>query len=407
MNKVLISGASVAGPVLAFWLRRFGFEPTVVERTPALRHGLGGHAVDLFGSGVEVVRRMDLDQQIHEARTLTTRMTIERTGKRPVDVDIAKLSAGISDRHVEILRGELTKILYDATRDDIEYVFGDSITAVTDDGAGVDVTFEHAEPRRFDLVIGADGLHSKVRRLTFGPEEGLRRHLGGYLAVYSLPDLFDLGNRMLVNLDVNRLVSTYGVHQTGEARAAFLFRTPAELRFDHRDRDEQRRIVEAEFRGHGWRVPQLLEYLATAEDFYFDAINQITLDTWHRGRVGLVGDAGFSPGPAIGGGTTLAAVTAYVLAGELAAARDDLPAGLRAYEQRIGRSVTLSRAAARKTMKSVIPTSRAAVRMVPWATAALVKLPASVQKLAWAQNGLGKSLNALDLPNYDNLTVRR
>ncbi|WP_132212187.1 FAD-dependent monooxygenase [Kribbella steppae] len=407
MARVLISGASVAGPVLAYWLRRFGFEPTVVERTPALRHGLGGHAVDLFGSGVEVVRRMGLWAQIHEARTRTTIMTLERRGGRPVDVNVDRLSAGISDQHVEILRGELTKILYDATRADVEYLFGDSIATVHDDGSGVDVTFDHAAPRRFDLVIGADGLHSTVRRLVFGPEEGLRRPLGGYLAVYSLPDLFDLGNRMLVHIDVNRIVSTYGVHQTGEARAAFLFRKPEELRFDHRDQEQQRQIVEAEFRDCGWRVPQLLEHLATADDFYFDAINQITLDSWCRGRVGLVGDAGFSPGPAIGGGTSLAAVTAYVLAGELASARNDLPAGLRSYEQRISRYVDLSRAAAVKTMRSVIPGSRTAVRLVPWATATLVKLPASIQKLAWSQNGLGKALGALQLPDYSpHLTSR-
>ncbi|MFG1817981.1 FAD-dependent monooxygenase [Kribbella sp. NPDC049174] len=269
------------------------------------------------------------------------------------------------------------------------------------------MTFEHAAPRRFDLVIGADGLHSTVRRLAFGPEEGLRRPLGGYLAVYSLPDLFDLGNRMLVHVDLDRIVSTYGVHQTGQARAAFLFRKPEELRFDYRDQDQQRRIVEAEFRDYGWRVPQLLEHLATADDFYFDAINQITLDSWQRGRVALVGDAGFSPGPAIGGGTSLAAVTAYVLAGELASTRDDLPAGLRNYEQKISRYVELSRAAAVKTMRSVIPASRTAVRLVPWATATLVKLPTPIQKLAWSQNGLGKALGALQLPDYEELATNR
>jgi 2-polyprenyl-6-methoxyphenol hydroxylase-like FAD-dependent oxidoreductase len=406
MARVLISGASVAGPVLAYWLRRFGFEPTVVERTPALRHGLGGHAVDLFGSAVDVVRRMELWEPVHEARTRTTVMTLERRGARPVDVNVERLSAGISDQHVEILRGELTKILYDATRADVEYLFGDSIAGLHDDGSGLDVTFEQSAPRRFDLVIGADGLHSTVRRLVFGPEEGLRRPLGGYLAVYSLPDLFDLGNRMLVHVDVDRIVSTYGVHQTGQARAAFLFRKP-ELRFDYRDLEQQRRIVEDEFREYGWRVPQLLEHLATADDFYFDAINQITLDSWQRGRVALVGDAGFSPGPAIGGGTSLAAVTAYVLAGELAAARDDLPAGLRNYEQKISRYVDLSRAAAVKTMRSVIPTSRTAARLIPWATATLVKLPAPIQKLAWSQNGLGKALSSLELPNYEQTTSTR
>ncbi|TWD82979.1 2-polyprenyl-6-methoxyphenol hydroxylase-like FAD-dependent oxidoreductase [Kribbella amoyensis] len=403
MQRILISGASVAGPVLAYWLRRYGFEPTVVERTPALRHGLGGHAVDLFGSGVEVARRMELWAQIHEARTQTTTMSVERHGKRPVTVDIDRLSAGISDRHVEILRGELTKLLYEATRSDVEYVFGDSIATLDDDGDGVDVTFEHAAPRRFDLVIGADGMHSTVRRLVFGPEEAVRRHLGGYLAVYSMPDLFALQDRMLVHVSVDRMVSTYGVHQTGQARAAFLFRTATELPYDYRDREQQRRIVADAFGEYGWTVPRLLEHLAAADDFYFDAISQITLDSWQRGRVGLVGDAGFCPGPAIGGGTSLAAVTAYVLAGELAAARSDLPSGLRNYERKVREFVDLSRAAAPKVMKSVIPGSATAVRLVPWATAMLVRLPTPVQKLVWAQNGVGKALGSLPLPNYSDL----
>src|SRR6266516_1124217 len=128
--KVLISGASVAGPVLAYWLHRYGFEPTIVERTPALRHGLGGHAVDLFGPAAEVTRRMGRWDAIEAARTRIESMTIERFGKRPVEIDLSRLYAGISSSHVEILRGELTKILSDGTRDTAEYLFGDSIASL-------------------------------------------------------------------------------------------------------------------------------------------------------------------------------------------------------------------------------------------------------------------------------------
>lgn len=405
MAKVLISGASVAGPVLAYWLTQYGFEVTVVERTPELRHGLGGHAVDLFSSGVEVARRMGLADAIQEARTRTDVLTLIRDGKKPIDVGMDALTHGISDNHVEILRGELTRLLYDATRDRAEYVFGDSIASLADDGEGVDVTFEHGEPRRFDLVIGADGLHSNVRRLAFGPEESMRRPLGGYLAVYSLPDELQLGNRMLVSMQQNRIASTYGVYQTGQARAAFMFRRAKELRYDHRDKDEQRRIVTDEFRDYGWEVPRLLKHLDAAEDFYFDSIDQITLETWQRGRIGLVGDAGYCPGPAVGGGTSLAVVTAYVLAGELAAARSDLPSGLKNYQEKIRPLVEPSRALGRRMIRTVIPDSRAAVAAIPIIFGVLPKLPTWLQRKVWSQNGVGKALDSLPLPDYRDLVT--
>ena len=403
MPKVLISGASVAGPVLAYWLDRYGFEVTIVERTPGLRHGLGGHAVDLFGSGVEVAERMGLGEAVSAARTRTTDLTLYRDGKRPIAVDIDKFVAGVSRQHVEILRGELTRLLYDATRERVEYVFGDSIAALSDDGEGVDVTFERGEPRRFDLVIGADGMHSMVRRLAFGSEESMRRPLGGYLAVFSMPDELALENRMLVHMKVGRIASTYGVHQTGQARACFMFYRPEELSYDYRDVEQQKRIIADEFRDYGWEVPRLLRHLDAADDFYFDSISQITLDNWQRGLVGLVGDAGYCPGPAVGGGTSLAVVTAYVLAGELAAARGDLQSGLRNYERTVRDLVDRSRALAPTVMKSIIPGNALAIRAVPAAFAVIPHLPGWLQRKIWSANGVGKVLDSLPLPDYFDL----
>ncbi|MGZ0147237.1 FAD-dependent monooxygenase [Kribbella sp. WER1] len=249
--KILISGASVAGPVLAYWLHRYGFEPTVVERTLAARHGLGGHAVDLYAAAAHVTRRMGCWDAIEAARTRLDTMTVERFGRRPVEVDLRRMYAGISSRHVEILRGELTRILYGASRDSAEYLFGDSIADLHDDGVGVDVTFDSGLQRRFDLVIGADGLHSNVRRLVFGPEQELQRPLGGYLAVFSMPDVFGLGNRMLAHFSVGKLVGVYGVHQTGQVRAGFLFR--GDLTYDHRDKEQQKALLVKEFRNYGWK----------------------------------------------------------------------------------------------------------------------------------------------------------
>ncbi|HZX02553.1 FAD-dependent monooxygenase [Kribbella sp.] len=397
--KVLISGASVAGPVLAYWLHRYGFEPTVVERTPAARHGLGGHAVDLYSAAAEVTRRMGCWDTIVAARTQLDTMNVERFGSRPVEVDLRRMYAGISSRHVEILRGELTRILYDDRR--AEYLFGDSIANLHDDGDGVDVTFESGLERRFDLVIGADGLHSNVRRLVFGPEEELQRPLGGYLAVYSMPDVFGLGNHTLAHFSVGTLVGVYGVHQTGQVRAGFLFR--GELTYDYRDKAQQKALLVREFRNYGWKVPELLEHLEAADDFYFDSIAQITLDSWVSGRVGLVGDAGYSPGPAVGGGTSLAVVAAYILAGELAAARSDLPSGLRNYERIIRPLVDSSRWLSPKVMSTVIPSSALMVRLMPGAAAMLAKLPTSLQRLIWSQNAVGKVFSSTALPDYSDL----
>ncbi len=155
--RVLISGASIAGPVLAYWLTRRGFDVTVVERAPALRK-TGGHAVDLFRPAMEISERMGVIDQVQARATGTTRMILQRTnGRPPVNVDYLKLVGVISDRHVEIMRDDLSQIYYDARRDDVEYLFGDQITAIADDGT---VDFAHSAQRRYDVIVGADGLHS-------------------------------------------------------------------------------------------------------------------------------------------------------------------------------------------------------------------------------------------------------
>ncbi|HKO84268.1 MAG TPA: FAD-dependent monooxygenase, partial [Actinomycetota bacterium] len=338
-RDVLISGASIAGPTLAYWLRRSGFAPTVVEQTPALRAGLGGHAVDLFGPAVDVAEWMGVLPQVLAARTRTERVTLEHPGKSPVQVNLSRLVAGISARHVEIMRGELTSILHQATRDDIEYRFGDSIRTLDQDDDGVEVTFEHGAPRRFGLVVGADGLHSGVRRLIFGDEAPYRHWLGGYLGVFSLPNYRGLDGRMVAYNAPGRTAAMYPVRQTGQARALFLFRAAQELVYDHRDLGAQRRLLGAAFAEDGWEVPRLLAALEHADDFYFDSISQIRMPSWSSGRVTLVGDAGYSPAPAVGGGTALAVVGAYVLASELAAAGGDPSAAFGGYETRMREAV--------------------------------------------------------------------
>jgi len=207
-TDVLVSGAGVAGPTLAYWLRRHGFSPTVIERVPTLRRGLGGHAVDLRGPAVDVIEPMGVLPEVLSAATQTELISLQRPGRPSVEVDLRRVMPAISVRHVEIMRGELVSILHEATRNDVEYVFGDSIRTIDDDGDGVAVTFEHASPRRFALVVGADGLHSTVRRLVFGEESRFRRYLGGYLAVFTVPNYLGLAGRMLTYVAPGKLAAT-------------------------------------------------------------------------------------------------------------------------------------------------------------------------------------------------------
>src|SRR5271170_4823326 len=200
--RILISGASIAGPVLAYWLARGGFDVTVVERAPALRK-TGGHAVDLFRPSMEISEEMGVLPRIEALATGTDRLTMYREGvRRPARIDLTKVVGAASDRHVEIMRDDLSEAYYDAGRDRVEYLFDDSIAAISLDG---DVTFEHAAPRKYDVVLGADGLHSNVRRLVFGEDAARTRFLGGYLAVLSVPKAFAREQEMNVHVGAGRL----------------------------------------------------------------------------------------------------------------------------------------------------------------------------------------------------------
>ncbi|MGW7481617.1 FAD-dependent monooxygenase [Nonomuraea muscovyensis] len=376
---VLISGASVAGPALAYWLVRYGFDVTVVERAPALRKA-GGHAVDLFRPAMDIVERMGLLGPVLEHKTGTERLVMSVPGRaRPVEMDTRRLVAAISDRHVEIMRDDLGEILYDATRDDVEYVFADSIAAIGQDG---EVRFDSGRARGFDLVIGADGLHSNVRRLVFGPESRFATWIGAYLAVASVPNHLGLDGRMEGVLDIDRLAGMYGAAGLDEARALFLFRTPEPLDYHHRDTARQRRLLREHFADLGWETPRLLDEADRAEAFYFDSITQLRLDTWSRGRVSLVGDAGYCPGPAVGGSTSLAVVGAYVLAGELALAGGDHERAFPAYEAEIGDYVRRSRAFALSAAKRLVPRTRLDLWGLAQAVRLLAVLPTTVTRAA-------------------------
>ncbi|MEU8357330.1 FAD-dependent monooxygenase [Nonomuraea sp. NPDC048882] len=353
--RILISGASVAGPVLAYWLVRAGFDVTVVERAPAPRK-TGGHAVDLFRPAMDIVERMGALEPVMAHATGTHTLTMHtENGARAAELEMRRLMGAFSDRHAEIMRDDLSEIFHDLTRDDVGYVFGDSITSITQDG---EVTFERGAPAAYDLVIGADGLHSNVRRLVFGPEEDFTTWIGAYLAVASVPNHLGLDRRVEGLVGVDRTAAMYGAAHMEDARAVFLFRTPRPLDYHHRDVARQKELLRDHFGDAGWEVPRLLDEADRSPAFYFDSITQLRLDTWSQGRVTLVGDAGYCPGPAVGGSTSLAVVGAYVLAGELAACDGDHTRAFPAYEAELGEYVRRSRTFAVNAARSLMPGGR-------------------------------------------------
>jgi 2-polyprenyl-6-methoxyphenol hydroxylase-like FAD-dependent oxidoreductase len=340
VRTVLVSGASVAGPALAHWLVRRGLRPTVVERAPAPRPG--GQAIDVRGAALDVVERMGILPRIRRARTRMRGMSIrDREGKElAYTTEMAFTSGQLDGEDVELLREDLTGLLHEVTRGEVEYVFGDSVTALDEDEHGVRVAFERGRPRTFDLVVGADGLHSNVRRLAFGPEERFLRHLGTYVAIFSAENFLDLDDWQVWVRDGDPGYGVYPVRGNSEVRVTFGFASEP-LGYDHHDVEEQRTLVADRLRHVGWEASRWLEAMWEAPDFYLDAVAQTRMDRWTRGRVALVGDAGYCPTVLSGQGSSLALVGAYVLADELGRGGDHTAAFAR-YEERMRPFVELN-----------------------------------------------------------------
>ncbi|GAB1694790.1 FAD-dependent monooxygenase [Krasilnikovia sp. M28-CT-15] len=333
MTTALISGAGIAGTALAYWLRQYGFTPTVVEAAPGPRPG--GQAVDVRGVARQVVERMGLMPSVRQA-------SVDERGIANVDARgrwVSRMPADLFGgegivAEIEIMRGDLVNILYQATRADTEYLFGDRIVELRQDDADVAVRFASGATRRFDLVVGADGVHSGVRRLAFGPEEQFVRPLGAYTAYFTVPDPGDLDHWFLMYNAPGGRVAGIRPERDGMAKAMLSF-TSGPLRYDRNNPAEQRQILARAFAGVGWRVPDMLTAMPTADDFYFDGICQVQVADWSRGRVTLLGDAGYCASPLSGLGTSLALVSAYVLAGELAASGGDHTLAFPRYQHRL------------------------------------------------------------------------
>lgn len=339
-REVLICGAGIAGIVLAYRLARGGFRVTVVERAPALRRG--GNAVDLRGPAVEVVSDMGVyDELCTRATELAEFYRIDEVGNR-----VVAMAPEVIAGDIELLRTELSAVLFAAAQDGITYRFNDSVTSLDDAGSHVAVTFQNGRRHDFDLVIGADGLHSQTRALAFGPEPEFVRHLGCYQAHFTTDNVLNLDRSGLLFNRPGRTLGCYSVERNRKIVVGLFFDSPA-VPHDRTDTGAQQFWLKEAFAGMGWRTAELLDAMDHADDFYFDAVAQVVVGQPYRGRVGLVGDAAYSPSLLSGMGATLAIIGAAVLADELTTTPDDHLRAFSRYHQRTAEMITLSHQLAR------------------------------------------------------------
>ena len=359
-RTVLISGASIAGPTLAYWLHRHGMKPIIVERSDGIRPG--GQTVDLRGAGRTVAQRMGIEEAVRSAST-------GEEGVAFVDADNviqAAFPVGGSGgegfvAELEILRGELADLLYERTRDDTEYLFGDRISALADGPDQIVASFDRGPDRAVDLVVAADGIGSRTRRLVLGAETTIRS-LGTYTAYLTIPRADTDGSwARWYNAPGGRVIALRPDNR-GTTCALLTFLS-GPRGYENLDLDGQKHLLRRTFADAGWEVQRVLDALDDAPDLYLEQTGQVRASSWSRGRFALLGDAGYCASPISGMGTSLALVGAYVLAGELARQPDHRDA-FAAYESVMRPYVGRAQRLPPFTPRAALPRSRAGIRVL-------------------------------------------
>ncbi|MGC5258717.1 FAD-dependent monooxygenase [Gordonia sp. DT218] len=380
-RTVLISGASIAGPALAYWLHRSGFAVTVVEKAGALRGG--GYPIDLRGTAIEVVRRMGILPQLQDAHIDLRRFTfLDADGGQVASVTARTDADDVGGQDLEVRRGDLAAILYAMIRDHVEFLFDDLIDTLGQSEQGVDVTFHSGQRRTFDLVIGADGMHSHTRESVFGAEAEFGRYLGYCFTIFTMPNTFGLSREVVLWNTPGKAAALYAVGDNDDELHAFLTFHRPEPPFDVlRNSDAQRDLVAAVFADAGWEVPGMVGAMRDADDLFFDTAGQIRMPRWSSGRVALVGDAAYAPSFLTGQGSSLALVGAYMLADALAT-NPDHSAAFAAYEYQLREFVTMNQALVDNGEATLFPTTARALEQRNTTLRDLVSMPAATARPA-------------------------
>jgi 2-polyprenyl-6-methoxyphenol hydroxylase-like FAD-dependent oxidoreductase len=392
--KIAISGAGVAGPALAYWLLRAGHEPTLIEQAPHLR--TGGYMIDFWGVGYTIAERMGILPAVHErGYAIQEVRLLDKRGRKVGGFSTDVFRRMLGNRFVSLPRGDLAAEVYRSIDGRTETILDDSISALQEHGQGVRVVFAKGGERDFDLVVGADGLHSRVRHLTFGPQRQFERHIGYFVAAFDTAGYRPRDELAYVSYAVpGRQVARVALR---DDRTMFLLVFAAELIAgpDPRSLDERKASLHRIFDGAGWECPQILEAMDGSEDVYFDRVSQITMDAWSKGRVGLIGDAAACVSLLAGEGTGLALTEAYVLAGELKRSGNDYGQALRRYEHRLRPLIESKQKAARNFAASFAPRSTLGLWVRNQATK-LMTIPMVADLLIG-----GDLRDDLELPEYE------
>jgi 2-polyprenyl-6-methoxyphenol hydroxylase-like FAD-dependent oxidoreductase len=356
--NVLISGAGIAGPTLAFWLRKYGFAPTLVESARALR--TGGYVIDFWGLGYDIAEKMGLLPDIARIGYHMQELRIVDDGGRRLSGFGVQVFRGLTGgRYVTLGRSDLSKLIYDRISGSCDIIFGDSISGLREADGEVHVEFEHGSERRFDLVIGADGLHSRVRELVFGPEDRYEKDLGYRVAAFETAGYRPRDEfAYIIHGAPGRQVGRFTLHND---RTLFLFIFAGGAEPEPHGVAAQKAILRKAFEGDGWELPRILAALDTCNDLYFDRVSQIRMDAWSHGRVALIGDAGFCVSLLAGQGSALAMTAAYVLAGELATSQGRPREAFRRYEERLRPFIHAKQQAAERFAGAFVPRTRLGV----------------------------------------------
>lgn len=361
--KVLISGAGIAGSTLAYWLSRYNFETTVVERAPRLR--TAGYIIDFWGTGFEIADRMGILPEIRRKGYVMREVrVVDRSGRRTAGFPADAFAKVTGSRFISLPRGDLAAAIYGSIGQEVETIFGDSISRIDQTLNDVRVKFEGGAERNFDVVVGADGLHSRVRELVFGPQKRFEKYLGLKVAAFDAegyPQRDELTYVMYT--EVGQQVARFPMRND---RTLFLFV------FEDKDPDTpgstldtQKAMLRMRFGKSGWECPRILDALDSAQDLYFDRVSQIRMEQqqelWTRGRVTLVGDAASCVSFLAGQGSALAMTAAYILAGELYRAAGDYIKAFRRYEHLFAPFVRQKQTAALRFASLFAPKSRRAL----------------------------------------------
>ena len=361
INKnILISGAGISGLTLAYWLQKNGFSPTVIEKRKDLH--ARGYMIDFYGSGYDVSEKMGLIQQLEERSKqypLSKVKFVDRNGRPRATLDVNKFREVLKHRYFPIMRGDLETVIYESIKDEVPIRFGVSATKLEVQKEAVEVELSNGKSERYDLVIGADGIHSNIRKLMWGEEEPFKHFLGFYVACSVIDNFFDTQDTFLGHFEPKLQASVYSI---GGNKLATFFGLKSEQINAH-GRKEQMEFLDGRLANLGWVIPQLLEGTKKSDDFFFDEASQIKLDEWHKGRVALVGDACQCLTLLAGQGASMGMAGGYMLADELRKAEGNYKIAFPAYQQRLKPDIEQKQKEARGLAGSFVPGSKFEVAM--------------------------------------------